>query len=189
MNNIMLDIETLGKRNTPVVLAIGAVQFDIETGEIGETFEVIIDQETCLEYGFTTDADTIDWWSKQSPEARRILDEDTPKEDIGTALKLFADFYNKCVESVDKDYCYVWGNGVTFDNVIMEMAYHRMGIKKPWPYFADCDCRTLTMVTKGVVDRKSFKFVGVEHDAVDDCKHQVKWISAMHKAIKEGLRE
>ena len=38
MKDIMLDLETLSLDNNAVVVSIGAVKFDLATGETGETF-------------------------------------------------------------------------------------------------------------------------------------------------------
>jgi DNA polymerase III epsilon subunit-like protein len=38
LGHVMLDLETMGKRAGCAIVSIGAVEFDINTGEIGRTF-------------------------------------------------------------------------------------------------------------------------------------------------------
>jgi hypothetical protein len=189
MNNIMLDIETYGTCPSPVILSIGAVQFDITTGEIGEQFNMVVDLDSYKDTDeFQQDDSTVQWWSEQSEEARaRLFGDDVIKYPLKTVLEEFTKFYERCVDVVDDKFCHVWGNGSEFDISHTASAYHHMELKTPWPYYAACDCRTLTMLTKGFVDRKDFTFEGVEHDAIDDCKYQIRWTVEMYRQIKTGL--
>jgi len=43
MKHVMVDLETLSLNNNAVVVSISAVEFDLETGELGKTFEEGID--------------------------------------------------------------------------------------------------------------------------------------------------
>ena len=38
MKHIMIDLETMGNKSYSAIVSIGAVKFDIKTGETGETF-------------------------------------------------------------------------------------------------------------------------------------------------------
>ena len=68
MQNVMVDIETLGTSSNSVILSIGAVEFDNEN--LGAEFEVYIDPESCTDHGLVIDAPTVMWWLGQSNEAR-----------------------------------------------------------------------------------------------------------------------
>lgn len=69
MNNIMFDIETLGKKRGCPVLSIAAVQFDLQTGNVGDTFYERMSCDAALTYGLP-EISTLEWWDKQSSEAR-----------------------------------------------------------------------------------------------------------------------
>jgi DNA polymerase III epsilon subunit-like protein len=65
----MVDIETLGTKPSSTILSIGAVFFDIETGELGERFYMNIDPKQDR----SIDPSTVMWWMVQSSEARNSL--------------------------------------------------------------------------------------------------------------------
>ena len=63
MEDLMLDIETMGNRSTSAIIQIGACYFDRVTGEIGETFlENILLKSSVEDWGLTVDSLTIQWW-------------------------------------------------------------------------------------------------------------------------------
>lgn len=51
MKHIMLDIETMGNQSYSSILSIGAVKFDLNTGETGDEFYTTIDLKSCLDLG------------------------------------------------------------------------------------------------------------------------------------------
>ena len=51
--HIMFDLETLDNKNTSSILSIGAVEFNLHTGEIGETLYVRVDLQSCIDEGLT----------------------------------------------------------------------------------------------------------------------------------------
>jgi len=53
--HVMLDIETLGVSPGCVILSLSAVEFDINTGELGESFNMGIDIKSCVDAGLTID--------------------------------------------------------------------------------------------------------------------------------------
>lgn len=46
--HLMVDIETMGTSSSSAILSLGAVEFDIETGETGKYFHITIDLQTCF---------------------------------------------------------------------------------------------------------------------------------------------
>ncbi len=66
MNNLMIDLETMGKNKDAPIVSIGAVFFTPETGDIGQEFYTVVSLESAMEQGATPDGDTILWWLKQS---------------------------------------------------------------------------------------------------------------------------
>ena len=51
MNNVMLDLETMGKGLSAAIVTIGAVFFDPMTGELGAEFEAHIDLRDSARFG------------------------------------------------------------------------------------------------------------------------------------------
>jgi exodeoxyribonuclease VIII len=169
----MVDLETFGTDSNSVIVSISAVVFDRATGEIIDTFEKGLNIKQQLDNGGVMDADTIMWWLSQSKEAQSELTK-LGQTDISLALGEFAGFCSK--NGVYK----IWGNGATFDNVILRNLYKRCGFEFPTPFWSDRDVRTLVDI--GDVDTSQYKFEGVKHRGIDDCKHQIKYcIDAMRK--------
>ena len=178
MNHIMLDIETLGTNNNSLVVSISAVQFDMSSNEIGDKFEIGLNKEQQLEKGAVIDQSTVDWWEKQSDEAKNMLDR-LEKVDVDIALNEFNNWIKRNHKAPSK--IKLWGNGATFDNVIVRNLFARHGIDFVVPYYADKDVRTLAYVAK--VNTFACKFEGVKHNGIDDCLHQIKYCQAGYQKI------
>ena len=170
MNHIMLDIETLGTNSNALVVSISAVQFDMNSNEIGEKFEIGLNKEQQLEKGAVVEQSTVDWWEKQSDEAKQMLDS-LEKIDVSDALVCFNSWIKSNFKAPSK--IKLWGNGATFDNVIIRNLFSRHDIDFLIPYYADKDVRTLVYLLK--INTKSFTFDGVKHNGIDDCLHQIKY--------------
>ena len=162
MNDVMLDLETLGTSPGSVILSIGAVYFD--SGGLGDTFSCIIDRKTSLDVGLTTDFDTLLWWKNQSPEARKVLEDGGLPLPI--ALRSFNDFLAMGGEDVR-----VWGNGSDFDNVLLIAAFKAAGITLGWKFRNNRCFRTIKNLTKVPEPVRA----GTYHNALDDAKHQARW--------------
>src|SRR3990172_10155945 len=73
MKDVMVDLETLGRRAGCAILSIGAVAFDAETGKMGPEFYMVVKMASCEKHGLHTDPETVAWWEKQNPEAQKVL--------------------------------------------------------------------------------------------------------------------
>lgn len=170
MQDVMIDIETLGTTPGSVVLSIGAVVFDRFTGEIGEEFY------RCMGLNALTvgeiNADTCKWWSMQSEEAKAALF--AGKDDPLTVAKELQNF----IRETDK----VWGNGSTFDISLLDAWYRNLGLTAPWKFWNARDVRTIVDVAN--IDYKSYPFTGVVHNALHDAIHQVKYTVDGIKKLK-----
>lgn len=181
MNNVMLDIETIGKGSNAAIISIGAVLFCPQSNKVGAEFHVAIDPASAIHYG-NMDADTIKWWMKQEDEARALFNNENAML-LPDALLEFTDWINQIEQVKDR---IVWGNGATFDNVILANAYKQAGIELPWAYFNDRDVRTIVALgrqLKHFDPKKDMPFDGVKHDALDDAKHQAKYVSAIYQKL------
>ena len=68
MLDIMLDLETMGTGTQAAIVAIGAVEFDLEKGILGEEFYRTVDLSSSISCGGIIDADTVLWWMQQSED-------------------------------------------------------------------------------------------------------------------------
>lgn len=174
MMHVMVDLETMGTGTKAAIIAIGAVKFNIVDG-ITDTFHVGVDLASNKAVGMEIDADTVTWWlSEDRAEARRAwlaLD----KVDLGDALYGFAEWFNSDGETevLAADIAGVWGNGATFDNVILRSAFAGAYIPSPWPFWKDRCFRTMKVENPSVPEPMR---QGTHHAALDDAVHQAKWL-------------
>ncbi|WP_149534785.1 exonuclease [Escherichia albertii] len=175
--HMMIDLETMGKNPDAAVISIGAIFFDPQTGDIGPEFSKTIDLDTA---GGVIDRDTIKWWLKQSREAQSaILADEIPLDDALLQLREFID------ENSGEFFVQVWGNGTSFDNVILRRSYERQGIPCPWHYCNDRDVRTIVELG-GAMNfdaRTAIPFEGERHNALDDARYQAKYVSAIWQKL------
>jgi hypothetical protein len=155
---VMVDLETLGNGSNAVIISIGAVEFDPDTDTLGNEFYVLVDPQSCVDTGLKMDVGTVLWWMKQSDQARSAFNRKGYA--LAEALRLFSEWYPAGAP--------LWGNGATFDNVIMTNAYKACGMEQPWKFWDDRCYRTLKNLLPGIsLDRK-----GTHHNALDDAKTQ-----------------
>lgn len=175
MKHLMIDLETLGHTTTSAILSIGAVEFDLNSGETGREFYQIVDLQSCLDLGLTINASTFYWWMKESDSARNeICKQGLP---IYRMLLDLTDF----IKELDPNVC-VWGNSASFDLSILENAYIASDNKIPWGFRNERDVRTLVSFAPEI--KNNCKFNGVTHNPIDDCKHQIKYCSAIWNKLK-----
>lgn len=167
--NVMIDIETLGTRTDAVILSIGAAKFDKE--QITDTFHVAIDPASCQQIGLTIDAGTVMWWMHPDRVLARHQLVQADKVDLYTALDGFASWFGD--QSLP-----TWGNGASFDNVLLRNAYGKTNIPCPWAFWDDRCYRTMKNMHPDVqVPRE-----GTHHNALDDAIYQAKHLLAMWNA-------
>ncbi len=165
----MLDLETMGQGTNAAIVAIGAVKFELETGMIGAKFYKVVDLHSCVEIGLEIDASTVIWWLGQNKGAKDLIINGAVH--IKEALEEFTQFYR------DNDKGFVWGNGSTFDNIIMENAYKKAGMNPPWHYTLHRDVRTVVDIAKRLgIAAHSKIVIGTAHSAVDDAIHQANFV-------------
>lgn len=185
--DIMVDIETLGKSPGSVILSIGAVAFDIGTGDINDKFYGVIDLESSLHNGLKVDASTILWWmSDDQQEPRNELlkaHEDREASDVCETLDKFSDFIESNRED-GKD-MRVWANPPSFDLMILDTVFDVLYMDIPWKYYEMMDFRTLKKIYSG--DRPEFEVSGIKHNALYDATLQAKICSYIWKWIKKRL--
>lgn len=170
--DIMLDLETMGTSSNAAIISIGACKFD-QWG-VADKFQVFIDLDSAVLKGGKVDQETVNWWAKQSEEARLSID-NAEKVEIEEALFQFTQF---CGEKYTGK---VWGNGADFDNVILASAYRNCGLSLPWRAFNNRCLRTVRALFPSV---PKLKFDGIEHDALADAVNQAEHLITILGAIR-----
>lgn len=182
MNHLMLDLETMGNKPNAPIVSIGAVVFEPSTGEIGADFYRVVRLKSSVDGGAVPDPDTIIWWLKQSPEARAAICDEENAVNIVTALSDLNCFIR---DHADPKKVQVWGNGATFDNVIIRASYEREYVPCLWNFWNDRDVRTIVELGKaiGINPRSDIPFEGDVHNALADAVHQAKYVSAIWQKL------
>lgn len=172
-SNIMLDLETMGNGPTAAIVAIGAVCFDLEAGELGPTYYNRVSLEDAARHGGTIDASNVLWWLKQSDEARyELTRNDVAEISLFRALESFSVWIR---QHADEDVA-VWGNGASFDNVILRSAYERCAARPaPWKWRNDRCYRTI----KAERPDTPCERIGTHHHAMSDAITQARHLIAI----------
>jgi hypothetical protein len=175
--DVMLDLETLGNKSNSAILSIGAVQFNLETGETGKEFYQVVDLQSCLDLGLKINGSTFYWWLQQNKAAQNAVCKNGLE--LPTVLSNFYEWMNDCIGNVN-----IWGNGARFDIGILEDAYIAAGYSKmPWYFRSERDVRTLVAFAPDI--KNSYLFTGVRHNPIDDCKHQIGYCVKTWKKLNK----
>ena len=159
--DVMVDLETLATDPRALIVSLGAVFFNADG--LGKTFYAVLDKDEQQRMLRTVSDSTLEWWSKQGDAAQAVLSE--PGESVAKILLDFASWMG--IENVR-----LWGNGATFDNVVLATLYEDYDIKRPWGYTNDRCYRTLRAVSTypGAEPVRQ----GTYHNALDDAVYQAE---------------
>jgi hypothetical protein len=174
-NHIMVDLETLSTRTNATILTLGAVRFDPlgnDPIEEKDKLYIKIDLDSCADLDLHIDDNTIEWWSKQSPEAQ---EEAFGEEGRLSATDAFTQLYKFCWGAS----CF-WSNGAGFDIVVCDTYYDRIQRAAPWKYWAIRDVRT--MFDLGI-DPKMPQVTA--HNAVEDAVAQAIGVQNVSQVLME----
>lgn len=181
--HLMVDMETMGNSPDAPIVSIGAVFFDPSTGNTGAEFYRVVSLESSMSFGMKPDASTIQWWLKQSSEARSAILVDEAMG-LRESLELLADFIAENAANGSHT-VQLWGNGCSFDNVILRRAYALTETPFAVPFWNDRDVRTMVELGKsvGINPRFDIPFEGDMHNALSDARQQVKYVSAIWQRL------
>lgn len=181
MNNIMVDIETIGTTPGCIILSIGAVAFDQLKNEIGSSFYKVINRRSCQNLGLFPNPQTLVWWNEQSTEANSILKESLlVSQNTNSIHNVMLDFSNYVNMYNKTNSVKLWGNGADFDNAILSYTFHRLGIDVPWKFKNNRCFRTL----KSLFPNVKIERHGLFHNALDDAITQALHAMKLLRMIK-----
>lgn len=166
--HVSIDLETLDKRPSAVVVSIGLAAFTVAGGEVA-TYYTTVKRSPQEERGRTVDPGTEEWWSRQSSEVREALDQSKaigPYEALNHVTSFVQRFQNNFYYVAG-----VWGFGSDFDNAILIDMFGDFEMPVPWDYRANRCGRTLVRE----LGTPKPKAVGVHHNAADDAVWQARW--------------
>lgn len=175
---VVVDLETWGLENHAIIISIGAVAFEEITG----TFTPLssFHQTINPDQGRSISVSTLLWWMHPD-RAAAWADWQKSFEESGAeldeALYGFAEWLNEG-ETPEG----VWGNGVLFDNAILNNAYKQFKIPVPWGYRQDQDYRTL----KGRYPSLGFVQPALAHNALNDAMAEARHLHAILQHIRRS---
>lgn len=172
--DLMIDFETMDVIDTAAITAIGAVFFNPLSNTLSEEFYCTIDLVTAVDAGRTMSASTVEWWMKQSDEARRAMITNTIPHRM--AMNKFSQWLtNQPFRPL-----HVWAKGPTFDIQIAKSAFAGCNLMWPFKFWEERCVRTIEDLAWPNGDKPSI-IDGVHHNAIDDAKFQAQ-------TVQEGFR-
>ncbi|BBL19257.1 putative exodeoxyribonuclease [Vibrio phage KIT04] len=198
--NWVFDLETYATNQNAIVPEISAVAFDILSGEVFHTASFHIDVGSQVALGREVSASTLSFWLMQEEEARRKMlladpeycrDNGLPEpfQICGAMTQL-----SHIIKTVSATWAeqtglskepLVWGNGITFDLGKTISLFETAQVPLPWQFWAERDARTLMDLAPGIKKAFGKDFRGVPHYGLDDCKHELRYLSAAYIKIWE----
>ena len=169
--SVMFDIETLGTTTDSVILSLGAVKFDPYSSEEPRDpkyFLLDIDQQVGA--GRIIEDSTLEWWGKQSDEARDSAFTEEGRTDILDFIKQF----NKYIVGSDN----VFSQGC-FDIVLIENLLKQWLTPPPWRYWQIRDSRTIL----DMGDDSAKTSNQAAHNALADAYCQALAVQQVYKAL------
>lgn len=167
MQDIMLDLETMGNTSRAAIVQVAACQFDRLTGKVGKVFKENVALASSIEARLEVTASTIYWWLGQNYDARQSILAN-PRELLGDVLDRFSGFVRETGAK------FLWCHS-GFDYPILKAAFELTDKKFPFLYYNIRDLRTICDIAG--VTKKDIPFSGTMHDALDDCRHQAKLVA------------
>lgn len=222
--NILIDLETAAKSERAAILSIGAVPFilpsddvvfvDRESGGCSSHSEAIADTQpyftsinatSCVMEGMEFDQDTVNWWSRQSIEAKSQFNDTDRAKNIEQAFIGLIEYIRGIKNKFGCD-IQIWTQGTDFD--IPKIRYCCTKIAEipeeqlPWKYNAVRDARTYVLEGLALVHgRKPTKEAYhdipadphadaiVSHDVIGDCLKSIWSVKQVNKMLMEAIRQ
>jgi hypothetical protein len=178
--DVLADIETLDTRPSAVALSIGLVKFNLDGADNYDTLNqksrslyFALDAEDQIQaHARTTSFSTIKFWTEQSKEASVVFNEE--KLPVEQALLAINKWLGK------SEHLRLWGNGATFDNVILTSLYEDYGVPFPFKFWNHADVRTLKLLAGSP---KLSIPMGVKHHALDDAQYEVLCVQEYYRRL------
>jgi hypothetical protein len=181
--NIMVDLETASIKENAAILSWAMVAFTTDGSECDiEPFYKTVNLTSCFMTGMSIEQDTQDWWLKQSPESRAVILM-SEGEDI---LPVTREAYCWLSALAEKYDLYMWCRGIDFDLPKIEWCF-RIFLEQnaPYKYSHKMDVRTVLKFMQ--IDQTQFQFEGVKHNALHDCRHDIKMVQAAYDMLRRAF--
>ncbi|WP_052081036.1 3'-5' exonuclease [Pseudomonas sp. ML96] len=178
-HHFVVDLETESTAPDAAITSIGVVYLHIPQNADSPVLMHEIYIRTTPHPDARRDEATAAWWAEQSAEARAEVDGTLPRKHLGDAVDMLDAFMESMC--ANRSQRLLWGNGSSFDNVILTNAYRAGGRGTPWDFWNDRDLRTMLAIFPSA---KKIEFEGIRHHALHDARHEAKQLLAALKALQ-----
>lgn len=157
--HVAIDTETLGFSDTAVILSIGVCPFRFEEKDL--SFDDLIKRSYFAKLAVgpqkqlkrNADRSTLEWWNKQSDEAKQYSfnkngNEKDPK-DVLLELKIFLS-----ESGYNWDSSYVFERGMGFDSNKIQTLYNQYELTSPFNFWRAREIRTINDLVADVSNGK-----------------------------------
>ncbi len=180
--DLMIDIESFSEKKDKIILSLGAVFFDIRTGEKSHSFLRHINIDMSLRDNYSIDGKTLKWWMGQDQKLlKKLIKNDQYSSDPHDTM---IDFIEFCDYGTSK--FMVWSRPPLYDLRALLDAFEKYDLDYPWD-FRNIRCvRTYASLFPGI--ENDFPAKEQKHDPMVDCMRQIEYVSEIYKRI-ENMKE
>lgn len=166
VTDIFVDLETSGvNSNDAGIFQIGAVKFNLFTGEVGETFKVSMK----LPKNRYWEEGTRQFWASRYTLYNDIVKDSVDPEE---GFKSFINWVNK----ENNENIRAWSKPLSFDLPFIASYCEQYGIANPFKHWLHRDLRSFMMGVYGEeMPKVTMKQGLVEHDALADALNETLW--------------
>lgn len=182
MNDLMLDLETLGRKPGCGITEIGWCCFSTKEFKTSNAFGHLIPVEQSLLYGFDTDKETVRWWLEQQKGFPTLVNE---RARI-TFPQVLSDTASQLNELWFAGVTKLWSKPSLFDIPILNAAYDKLGVERPiilrednWHNW-NCSLSVKAAYRPfGIASSDTYTLVKKAHRAQEDAKDQAQVMSSI----------
>lgn len=169
--DLMVDIETLGRKAGCVVLSAAGVWFDRYDAKQFLAFDFNLSIVESLDAGLTIDPETAKWWFEQDYKAFRDM---AHRMEVCMDRRAAKDVVEEALKRAKR----VWSCGPDFDATILTAA-----LDLDWPFWKNRDVRTMRDLLHKEEVEEIEKRSGLLHSPVEDARRQASVVVAAYVKI------
>lgn len=173
MEDVMVDIETLGTCDGAAIIQIGACSFDPRTNKTERGYVRNVKWEA---RGFgKIDASTLRWWLKQDAAVRTQVFSQADACQMSAVLNEFSGWLRSFRWNE------IWSKGGDFDLRLLRQSYESFSMEVPFKYYKARDMRTVVKTFGEEVDEVEAKSL---HNALADAQNQAQHLMNIIRRVK-----
>lgn len=183
--DIILDLETFGISTDAPVIQIAAATFDLNTGEIDDWYAFNELLDIAHTDSLNVNGSTLAFWFDEKRPGNidvltKFVNSDKGLSDNDLWVKFHTWLLDLVKSNRDKS-VKIWGNGISFDVMMIKYNFDRLGLKFPIAFWNERDVRTLVDLAcrKANLNDEDFKknIPNTEkHDAFSDIKWEAAYL-------------